>query len=153
MGAVGWRRRRFWIRFRRAPRRAAGWVCVSATTSATNSRWEPGRREIRRAHLWFTDPVDGETHIEVEKLFTFRMRGIGYWHPHWGHGSNHGQFEIDRESIDLDAFEPTDFASIHLQNVVKATMGGRTGIGVVEQIAIGPHEPSGLKGFLDGYQP
>ncbi|CRZ14387.1 hypothetical protein [Mycolicibacterium neworleansense] len=114
--------------------------------------WEPGRREIRRAHLWFTDPVEGEIHIEVEKLFTFRMRGIGYWHPYWGHGSHHGQFEIGRESIRLDEFEPTDFASIHLQNVVKATMGERTGIGVVEQIAIGPHEPSRLKGFLDGYR-
>jgi hypothetical protein len=21
--------------------------------------------------------------VEVEKIFTFRMRGIGYWHPHW----------------------------------------------------------------------
>jgi hypothetical protein len=55
--------------------------------------WEQGRREIRTAHLWFQDPVDGETHIEVEKLFTFRMRGIGYWHPYWGHGANHGQLE------------------------------------------------------------
>jgi hypothetical protein len=31
-------------------------------------------------------------------------------------------------------------------------MGERTGVGVVEQIAIGPHAPSGLTGFLDGYQ-
>ena len=114
--------------------------------------WKPGRREIQRAHLWFTDPIEGETHIELETLYTFRMRGIGYWHPHWGHGSNHGQYEIGWESIRLDDFDPTDFASLHLQNVVKATMGERTGVGVVEQIAIGPHAPSGLTGFLDGYQ-
>ena len=61
--------------------------------------WEPGRREIRRAHLWFTDPIEGETHIEVEKKFTFRMRGIGYWHPHWSHGSNHGQLETGRAIV------------------------------------------------------
>lgn len=112
--------------------------------------WEPGRREISRAKFWFDDPVDGETLIEVEKLFTFRMRGIGYWHPYWGHGSFHGQLETGRESLRLDDFDPTDFGSIHLQNVVKATMGDRRGIGVVEQIAIGPHQPSGLTGFLDG---
>ncbi len=114
--------------------------------------WEPGRREIRRAELWFSDPVDGEVHIEVEKLFTFRMRGIGYWHPRWGHGLNHGQIETGRESINLAEIDPLDFSSLHVQNVVRATMGERHGIGVVEQIAIGPHAPSGLSGLFDGYQ-
>jgi hypothetical protein len=114
-------------------------------------QWEPGRREIKRADLWFRDPVDGEVHIEVEKLFTFRMRGIGYWHPHWGHGTQHGVLETGRESIRLDDFDPVDFASLHLQNVVLAKMGDRRGIGVVEQIALGPHQPSGLTGLLDGH--
>lgn len=113
--------------------------------------FEPGRREIRRADLWFDDPVEGETHIEVEKRFTFRMRGIGYWHPYWGHGSHHGQLETGRESVCLDDFDPTDFASIHLQNLVVAKMGDRRGVGVVEQIALGPHHPTGLTGFLDGH--
>jgi hypothetical protein len=113
--------------------------------------WEPGRREMRRASLWFDDPIEGETHIEVEKKFTFRMRGIGYWHPHWLHGSNHGQLEIGRESIRLEDFDPLDFGSIHIQNLVVATMGDRKGVGVVEQIAIGPHRPSRLTGFLDGH--
>jgi len=113
--------------------------------------WEPGRREMRRARLWFHDPIEGETHIEVEKRFTFRMRGIGYWHPHWLHGSNHGQLETGRESIRLDDFDPLDFGSIHIQNLVTAKMGDRRGVGVVEQIALGPHQPSGLAGFLDGH--
>jgi hypothetical protein len=114
--------------------------------------WEPGRREIRRAHLWFQDPVDGETHVELEKVFTFRMRGIGYWHPTWGHGSFHGQLETGRESIPLDEFDPLDFSSIHLQNLVVAKMGDRRGVGVLEQIAIGPHQPTELTGFLDGHR-
>ena len=113
--------------------------------------WEPGRREIASAELWFDDPVEGETHIHVEKLFTFRMRGIGYWHPQWGHGSNHGELDLGRESIVLATLDPIDFSSIHLQNVVLATMGDRSGIGVVEQIALGPHHPTGLTGFLDGH--
>jgi len=114
--------------------------------------WEPGRREIRRADLWFEDPVDGGVHIEVEKVFTFRMRGIGYWHPRWGHGSNHGHLETGRESINLSNIDPVDFSSLHVQNVVVATMGSRRGIGVVEQIAIGPHRPTGLSGLVDGYR-
>ena len=53
--------------------------------------------------------------------------------------------------IALDDFDPLDFSSIHLQNLVVATMGDRRGVGVVEQIALGPHRPSGLTGFLDGH--
>jgi hypothetical protein len=113
--------------------------------------WEPGRREMRSASLTFDDPIEGETTITLEKKLTFRMRGLGYWHPHWGHGSNHGQLEVGRESIRLDDFDPVDFSSIHLQNLVIATMGDRKGVGVVEQIAIGPHHPTGLTGLLDGH--
>ncbi len=113
--------------------------------------WEPRRREIKRARFSFRDPIEGKVQVEVEKVFTFRMRGIGYWHPSWSHGSFHGQLETGRESIRLDDFDPTDFASIHLQNIVIAKMGDRRGVGVVEQIALGPHQPTGLTGFLDGH--
>jgi hypothetical protein len=113
--------------------------------------WEPGRREIRGAVLSFTDPVEGDVRIELEKLFTFRMRGIGYSHPYWAHGTNHGTLETGRESIALSDFDPVDISSIHLQNVVRARMGDRTGIGVLEQATLGPHAPSGLTGFLDGF--
>ena len=113
--------------------------------------WEPGRREIRRAEFWFEDPAEGVVHIELEKVLTFRMRGIGYSHPHWAHGSNHGELETGRESIKLDDFDPLDWSSLHLQNLVVARMGDRTGVGVLEQAHFGPHTPTGLKGFLDGF--
>jgi hypothetical protein len=112
--------------------------------------WEPGRREIRQARLRFDDPAEGEVHIELEKVFAFRMRGIGYSHPYWGHGSNHGELETDRESISLDEFDPLDWSSVHVQVLVRARMGGQTGIGVLEQLHFGPHAPTGLTGFLDG---
>jgi hypothetical protein len=113
--------------------------------------FEPGRREIRRAQLWFDDPVEGEVHIELTKVLTFRMRGIGYSHPHWSHGSSHGELETGRESIRLDDFDPLDWSSLHLQNLVIATMGDRTGVGVLEQAHFGPHAPTGLTGLTDGY--
>jgi hypothetical protein len=113
--------------------------------------WEPGTREIASAELWFNDPDEGEVHIELEKKFTFRMRGIGYSHPHWAHGSSHGELETGGESIRLEDFDPTDFHSLHLQNVVVARMGDRTGIGVLEQACFGPHDPTGLTGLNDGH--
>jgi hypothetical protein len=115
--------------------------------------WEHGRREMKRAQLSFTDPSEGEVDIRLEKVFTFRMRGIGYWHPYWAHGSNHGELETGRESIKLDDFDPLDFPSIHVQNLVIAHMGDRTGIGVLEELHVGPHAPTGLTGLLDGFGP
>jgi hypothetical protein len=138
----------------RLPDGAAPWG-VEGVTECHDIRyaldWEPGRREIRRAELWFTHPDAGELHIELDKFFTFRMRGIGYWHPQWGHGSNHGTLDTGRESIKLGDFDPLDFSSLHVQNLVRARMGERTGVGVLEQIHLGPHEPTGLTGLLDGY--
>ncbi len=95
------------------------------------------------------DP-DGQKHqIDLETLYTFRMRGIGYTHPEFGHGSIHGELEIGHEAIKLDDFPDADPTTWHMQNVVVARMEGRTGIGVLEQALIGPHEPTGLTGFLN----
>jgi hypothetical protein len=113
-------------------------------------QFEPGTRDMREAELWFDHPEHGEMHVELEKRFTFRMRGLGYTHPTRSHGKQQGQLSTLRESIALTDFDPTDFASIHLQNVVVARMAGRTGVGVLEQFHMGPHEPTGLTGFIDG---
>jgi hypothetical protein len=115
--------------------------------------WEPGRRELRRAKLSATDENGKRRLISVEKLFTFRMRGIGYSHPNWGHGSAHGELEVGRDDIALDEFNPLDISSIHLQNFVMADFEGRKGVGVVEQFVLGSHAPSGMTGFLDGWAP
>jgi hypothetical protein len=115
--------------------------------------WEAGRRELRRAELSATDPYGKRKVITVEKQYTFRMRGIGYSHPHWSHGSAHGELEIGREDIALEDFDPLDISSIHLQNIVTARLDGHTGVGVVEQFVLGPHHPTGMQGFLDGWSP
>lgn len=39
---------------------------------------------------------------------------------------------------------------IHIQQVMRARWGDRTGLGVLEQLAIGPHAPSGFTGLFDG---
>ena len=113
------------------------------------ARLLPGSRRIRSAVFHLVDP-DGQKHqIDLETLYTFRMRGIGYTHPEFGHGSIHGELEIGHEAIKLDDFPDADPTTWHMQNVVVARMEGRTGIGVLEQALIGPHEPTGLTGFLN----
>jgi hypothetical protein len=37
----------------------------------------------------------------------------------------------------------------HIQQVVRATCGNRTGVGVLEQIALGPYHKYGFREFLD----
>jgi hypothetical protein len=36
-----------------------------------------------------------------------------------------------------------------VQQVCRARMGKREGVGILEQIALGPHAPSGFKSILD----
>jgi hypothetical protein len=115
--------------------------------------WMPGRREMASASLVLNKKDGTAIPITFEKLYTFRMRGIGYMHPQFSHGSNHGELEVGGESIKLDDFDPLDPASIHIQTLCKVRMGDKVGTGVLEQLAFGPHEPTGLTGILDGYSP
>jgi len=112
--------------------------------------WVPGTREMQSASLTFTSGATTER-IELEKLLTFRMRGVGYFHPQWKHGSNHGPLEVGGERLVLADINPTDPASIHIQTVVRATWGDRSGVGILEQLAFGEHQPTGLTGILDGF--
>ena len=112
--------------------------------------WMPGRREMQWAALNFLG-ADGASHrIELERYYTFRMRGIGYMHPHWAHGSAHGDLEVGGESVGVDEFDPEDFSCLHIQTLVRARYGDRVGIGVLEQLAFGDHHPTKLSGILDG---
>ena len=49
----------------------------------------------------------------------------------------------------LDEVDPLAFENQHVQHLVRATMGDRVGIGVLEQNILGPHLPSGFTSFLD----
>ncbi len=116
-------------------------------------RWAKGTRVIEAAALTMRGRDGAATEVELEPILTFRMRGIGYTHPTWGHGSLHGPLAVGGESTPLDAFDPADPTCIHVQTLCRATCGGEVGIGVLEQLAFGDHEPTGLRGFTDGFQP
>jgi hypothetical protein len=120
-------------------------------------QWQEGRREMDEAALTLRRRDGRELEIAFERFFTFRMRGIGYSHPVWAHGSNHGELEVGGESIPLADFGPEDPTCLHIQTVCRVRMDDgereRVGVGVLEQIAIGDHHPTGLKGLFTGFQP
>jgi hypothetical protein len=117
-------------------------------------QWKPGTRQAQSATLTLADRNGEQWKVELQTLYTFFMRGIGYLHPQWSHGSNHGTLDTAREDIALADFDPTDFSSVHIQNIVRARLTGPgaeglEGLGVLEQFPLGNHEPTGLSGFFD----
>lgn len=115
--------------------------------------WRPGTREIASAEVTMRRRDGTTVDLRFEPLSTFRMRGLGYLHPHWGHGRAHGELEVGGETLVLADLDPVDLHNIHVQTACRVTMEGRSGIGLLEQLVIGDHAPSGLRGILDGHQP
>ena len=69
-----------------------------------------------------------------------------------------GEIDIAVHSLkDLPVADPTAPHHVHVQSVVRATTAGaigeHSGLGVLEQLAIGRHDPTGLTGIFDGFSP
>ncbi len=114
-------------------------------------RWAPGLRRSQGATLKLARHDGTEERIELEPLLTFRMRGLGYTHPEWGHGHWHGELAVGSEEHKVEELDNVEPWNLHVQQVMRARWGDKVGLGVLEQLAFGDHEPSGLKGILDGY--
>ncbi|WP_420453600.1 hypothetical protein [Ilumatobacter sp.] len=119
--------------------------------------WRPGTRAAASFEVDLV-PFSGEpSTIVLEPLFDFHMLGIGYTHPEWGHGVWKGESEVAGDRWDLPVADPTAPHHVHVQTVVTATTSGAVGVheglGVLEQLAIGRHDPSGLSGLFDGSPP
>jgi len=106
----------------------------------------PGTRRSRAARIGF----EGVEPIVLEPILDFQMLGIGYLSPEWGHGMWKGEEAVGVERWEVAGLDPLDPRHIHVQQVVRAKMGEREGIGVLEQLIIGPHAPSGFTELFDG---
>jgi sarcosine oxidase delta subunit len=96
------------------------------------------------------DGADGPETLTFEPLGRFQMRGLGYTSPKWNHGLYHGPLAVEREDIELAQCSPVQLENLHVQlpcRVVSDRHG--VGIGVFEQLIIGPYAPMGLKEFFD----
>lgn len=113
-------------------------------------RWRSGTRRMEDATFTFNYP-DGRTEeFTYEPLLDFQMKGIGYTHPEWAHGRWHGEYKEGSDgwrAADLNLLDVTNF---HCQQVCRVRSGEQVGIGVLEQLVIGPHSPTGLTDFIGG---
>jgi hypothetical protein len=117
-------------------------------------KWEAGTRRAQSAEMTLRD-ASGETKVAFEIGQTFMMLGLGYGHPTWAHGRSHGEaLTVEREDFDVAGLNPMLPHHLHVQASVGVTMTGpdgrvRRGKGVLEQLAMGPHAPTGLTGVID----
>ena len=95
--------------------------------------------------------LKGDTRtITLEPILRFQMKGLGYGHPEWGQGFWKGELATGFESFDPEAIDLLAPEHIHVQQVVRASDGQRQGIGVLEQIVVGPYAPAGFTELFDG---
>lgn len=123
-----------------APSFTIDWEKGSRRISSMQATLAPGRR------LTLT-PVDA----------TFAMSGLGYAHPEWGHGRDHGpDVRVVCDSMNANDRQWGKPLAMHVQGLVQAELddGGvkRHGFGVLEQLFVGPHAPGGLTGLMEPVQ-
>ncbi len=113
-------------------------------------RYERGTRRAAAAELTLRSGSGERLEIALEPLLRFQMKGLGYTHPEWGHGRWKGELAIEAESWKCDAIDPLGYENQHIQQVMRARMDGREGVGVLEQLCFGPHATYGFQQLLDG---
>jgi hypothetical protein len=113
-------------------------------------QWISGTRLPASAEIELISQEGEKYRIHLEPLIRFHMLGIGYQHPEWGHAFWKGEEAIGSESWNLDELDLLDYKHIHVHQVCRAHMGDRTGIGTLETVVFGRHDPSGFKSILDG---
>lgn len=119
-------------------------------TARHRVNYVPGSRLASSAEIDLVN-LAGETRtIALEPILKFQMKGLGYGHPEWGQGVWKGELAVGGESFDPRQLDLLARENLHVQQVVRATDGTRTGIGVLEQAVVGPYAPAGFTEFFDG---
>ncbi len=115
--------------------------------------YKSGTRHAKSAVIETVDPDGRAWRAELAPRFNFYMSGIGYTHPEWGHGHWKGENALGYDTYDLATVNENDPRFLHVQAFVEARLSGpgveREGTGVLEQLVIGPHAPSGFRELLD----
>lgn len=116
--------------------------------------FKSGTRHAKQTEVWMKDANGGESHLDLQVEYNFQMAGLGYTHPEWGHGHFKGELAVGYETYDLASLDENAFHHLHVQAMSTATLtlpDGSTckGRGIVEQLIMGAHEPSGFKEMMD----
>ena len=117
-------------------------------------QWQTGKRHAASARLDVRDGEGRDHHVIWTPIDLFMMKGIGYGHPEWTHGGWKGELAVEREDFRPAQLDPLLLPHLHIQHVCTARHEGggasADGIGLLEQLVIGPHAPSGFAGLNDG---
>jgi hypothetical protein len=119
-------------------------------TAIHRVEYHPGTRLARYAEVDLIDLSGDVRTICLEPILRFQFKGLGYGHPKWRQGAWQGELVTGHESFDPAELNLLSPDNIHVQQVMKASDGIRSGIGVLEQIVIGPYAPAGFTEMLDG---
>ena len=106
----------------------------------------PGTRRAGHARIALVHADGRRDDVDLEPLLCFRMKGIGYMHPEWGHGMWKGELAYAGESWKVDDLDPMAFENQHLQQVVRATCGDEVGVGVLRADRLRSPRPLRLQG-------
>lgn len=114
------------------------------------AEWQPGTRRLSK----LTADFDTSTRLTLTPAGPlFAMSGLGYTHPMWGHGFDHGGLAVAHDSLPEADRAWGNPLAMHVQALVRAELadGDRrdAGVGVLEQLFVGPHAPTGLAGLMD----
>ena len=143
-----WNRRAAWARDG-----AEAADLVEITDCAIVVDWKKGARHAARAVVTLTD-ARAARQVIFEPGYEFFMLGLGYGHPTWGHGLAHGPLAVEREDFKLSQVDARLPQHLHVQALCKVICRDDAGVeevgrGVLEQLVIGPHGPSGFTDLLD----
>jgi len=115
-------------------------------------RYASGNRRVSTLCVNYDSP-NGPTIDVTPTGALFYMSGLGYLHPQWGHGMDHGALETAYDTIDTRSDPAGDPLRLHVQAPAKGVLRvdgqQHSGLGVIEQLFLGEHQPSGLSGLLD----
>ncbi|MBS3961418.1 MAG: hypothetical protein KGZ61_06255 [Sandarakinorhabdus sp.] len=115
--------------------------------------YRKGGRRIGQMTLSGNGP-GGRVEVRLSGGMDFHMHGVGYGHPRYGHGVWRGDIDVQTERFDSAGADVTIPGNAHVQSLVSAELrlpdgSVHAGQGVVEQLFIGPHAPSGFRDLFD----
>jgi hypothetical protein len=117
--------------------------------------FKSGTRHAKSATIRMTDAAGRAYKLELRPQWNFYMSGLGYTHPVWGHGRYHGDLAVGYDAFETAGVNESELHFLHVQAFSHTILTGpdgleRKGCGVLEQLIIGAHKPSGFTSLLDG---
>jgi len=123
------------------------------TRCTSKLAFRSGTRHANHAVIETVDAQGREWRAELTPKYNFYMSGVGYMHPEWGHGHWKGENALGYDVHELASVNENDPRFWHVQAIVNAKLTGpegeRRGAGVLEQLIVGAHAPSGFTGLMD----